>query len=243
MKVEVVGTSCTWFERLNTSFIIDDEILFDVPAGNYKQIIKSIDIFKLKWIFISHFHLDHIGDLKNITTRYIRERDKRGNLGKLKIYAPAGLAELLIKENELFFGSDDEKSMDILKSVIEFIDVYDGMEFEENGYKLKVFEMSHGGVLTFGLTFSDKNGKTVGFSADTNECLSLHKMLEMSDYAFVDMASIRPRVTHLCTDDFVKLSEKYKNCKMFPVHTSDECQKFAEDNGLNYLTDGQVLNL
>jgi hypothetical protein len=42
MKVFAVGTSCTWFKRNNTSFIIDDKILFDTPAGSYKDIIKQI---------------------------------------------------------------------------------------------------------------------------------------------------------------------------------------------------------
>ena len=41
MKVLAVGTGCTWFERNNTSFIIDDKILFDTPSGSYKDIIKS----------------------------------------------------------------------------------------------------------------------------------------------------------------------------------------------------------
>ena len=63
MKVTVVGTSCTWFKRNNTSFIIDDDIVFDTPDGAYKDIINYIDIFKIRCIIITHFHTDHFTDL------------------------------------------------------------------------------------------------------------------------------------------------------------------------------------
>ena len=52
MKVTAVGTSCTWYTRRNTSFILDDKMLFDISSGNYKEVIKSIDIFDLNAIFI-----------------------------------------------------------------------------------------------------------------------------------------------------------------------------------------------
>ena len=36
MKVNVMGTSCIWFTRNNTSFVIDEEMFLDVPEGSYK---------------------------------------------------------------------------------------------------------------------------------------------------------------------------------------------------------------
>lgn len=241
MKVEVVGTSCNWFSRHNTSFIIDDKILFDVPGGNYKQIIKSVDVLKLDWIFISHLHDDHVADLKIITTRFIRENYIRNK--KLKIYGPKGLAEFIVKVCGLFFGGDDELDFDLLKSKIEFVEIYDGMEFTEGKYNIKVKKMNHGRVECYGLIFEDKAGKVISFSADTLDCQSLHEMLEVSNYAFVDMAASKPSRSHLTNIEFVELEKKYKSCKMFPVHTNDECQEFAIKNKLNYLEDGQLLDL
>ena len=78
MKVFAVGTSCTWFTRNNTSFIIDDKILFDTPAGSYKDIITKIDILKLDAIFISHFHADHFGDFPVFATRFMRYSERVG---------------------------------------------------------------------------------------------------------------------------------------------------------------------
>ena len=37
MKLKVIGTSCTWFERNNTSFVIDKDIVF---GGEDKPIYR-----------------------------------------------------------------------------------------------------------------------------------------------------------------------------------------------------------
>ena len=135
MKVTVVGTSCSWFTRANTSFIIDDKILFDISAGNYKHIIKSIDIFNLDWIFISHLHDDHFFDFRVIATRFIREQKRYNRAEKLRVYCPSNTAETVVKINSLMNCAPDETSLEILRQSIDFIDLRDGMQFEENGYK------------------------------------------------------------------------------------------------------------
>ena len=243
MKVTVVGTSCSWFTRLNTSFILDDKILFDVSVGNYKHIIKYIDIFQLDWVFISHLHDDHFYDFKFLATRFIREQKYHKRKQKLKVYCPADTAQSLVNLNKIVKGAPDETSLETLTESIDFIDVYDGMEFEENGYKIKVYAMDHYGVETYGLSFTDKTGKTIAFSADTTICDNLRKMLSVSNEAFVEMSSSEPSKSHICMHDFVELEKEYPNCKMYPVHTCDKTQEFAEKNHMNYLHDGQILNL
>lgn len=242
MKVDVIGTGCSWFARNNTSFVIDDKILFDVPNGNYKQIIKRYNIYDIDSIFVTHWHNDHIGDLKMISTIYIRNQDKIEKGKKLKIYSAPGLDEYLIEYNRLTFSRKDELDINILRNVIEFIDVTDGKEFEEGGYKVKAYAVDHK-MPCFGYTFTDENGKTVAFSGDTIRCQNLETMLSKSDYALVDMAATYENPVHIHTDDFVKLTKEYPNCKMFPIHTSDPAQEFAIQNGLNYLNDGDLLEL
>lgn len=242
MKIKLVGTSCNWFSRLNTSFIIDDKILFDVPIGNYKTIIQNVDIFKLDWVFISHLHSDHFVDFNKIASQYVRAMLKNEPLPRLRVYAPKEMAKRIIQLQKIIGGGKEECSLKYLKKAIEFIDLKDQMEFEEGGYKMKVYKVVHGNLDTFGLTMTNKNGVTVGFSSDTIDCENLHKILENSNYAFVDMSSEKPWRTHLCYDEFVKLSKVYPSCKMFPVHTSDMAQELAEKNGLNFVKDGQVFN-
>ena len=136
-----------------------------------------------------------------------------------------------------------------MNDCIEFIDLEDGMKFEQNGYKVTALKMEHGAPETYGFIFEDKFGKIVGFSGDTAECENLHNILAKADFAFVEMAlskisnDIYAKKTHISTSEFVELTRKYPNCKMFPVHTTDETQKFAEENGLNSLHDGDLVCL
>ena len=237
MKVFAVGTSCTWFERNNTSFIIDDKILIDTPSGSYKDIVKRINIFDLESIIISHFHADHFGDFSVFATRFMRESEKKGRTRKLKIYGPKGILDKLIQLNTILCGAEDECDPEKFKKRIDFIELSDGDEFEVLNYKVGVYEVDHGKTACLGFVFENENGKTVGFSGDTKECDAVHKILKKSEVAFVDMAAPVPAKAHLDCKRFVELQSEYKNCEMLPIHTSDECLKFAIDAGLKVLND------
>ena len=237
MKVFAVGTSCTWFTRNNTSFIIDDRILFDTPAGSYKDIITKIDILKLDAIFISHFHADHFGDFPVFATRFMRYSERVGRTKNVKIYSQKGALDKLVAINTLLNGAQDECDKASLTKYIDFIEVSNGDEFEVSGYKVKAYEVDHGRAPCMGFTFEDKNGKVVGFTGDTKECDGLLKILETSNVAFVDMAAPVPAKAHLDCERFVELQKLYPNCEMLPIHTSDDTYKFAVDNGLKVLND------
>lgn len=242
MKVTFVGTSCTWYTRNNTSFILDDNMLFDVSAGNYKHIIKYIDIFNLNAIFISHWHFDHLGDLNIITTRFIRESERNGRTEKLRVYCKNGTAERIIAQNTLFLGSEDEKDIDLLKKYVDFIDIDDGFEFDESGYHIKVYRVDHGKVECFGFTFEDlSTHKVYAFSGDTRWCENLENMLSISNVAFVDMAAAKEFPSHLSVEKFIELSKKYSNCKMVPIHTSDQSLKLGQERGLEIPNDGDII--
>ena len=240
MKVTVIGTSCTWFTRKNTSYLIDDDIIFDMPEGSYKDIIKLMDIYKTRCVLLSHLHTDHALNLHALTTRHIRE--KTGRLEPLRIYSPKGTFDKLIALHEMFDSGEDECKKESYDGKVEFIDLYDGMTFEEGEYTITAYKMQHGKPETFGFVFQNKKGLVVGFSADTCICDNLHNILKRSNYAFVEMASIRPSDTHISAEEFSNLIKQYPNVKLYPVHTCDKCQQYAIDHGFNYLNDGDVLN-
>ena len=238
MKVFAVGTGCTWFERNNTSFILDDEILFDTPNGSYKTIIKLIDLFKLKGIFISHFHSDHFVDLHIIATRFMREN--HGRTEKLKVFGPKGTLDKLVEFNKAVISAPDECDKDSLQKQIDFIDVSNGDEFEFDGYKVKVYALDHGLAYSQGYTF-EKDGKVVAFTADTRDCENLRNMLQKSDVAFVDVAAMEEAKSHIDVKTYEKLIKTFPNCKMYAVHTSDKTLEYAKKNNLNALDDGDTI--
>ena len=65
----------------------------------------------------------------------------------------------------------------------------------------------------------------------------MHKILKKSDVAFVDMAAPVPAKAHLHCERFVELQDEYKNCKMYAIHTSDQCFEFGKKHGLDVLND------
>lgn len=243
MKLKIIGTSCTWFKRLNTSFVIDKDIVFDVPNGNYKMIANYTDISKLKCVIISHFHTDHFSDFRIIATLFMRHFNRYDRTEKLHVYAPKGIVGHMIDIAKLTYSGEDECDDSSLRKYIDFIELEDGYEFEEGDYKIKAYKMEHGAPETYGFTFTDLNGKVFAFSADTKMCDNLHKMLKNANFAFVEMSSTVPHKTHLSIDEFEELESEYKNAKFYPVHTCDKCQEYAIKNGMNYVNDGDELLL
>ncbi len=239
MKLTVIGTSCTWFDRKNTSFLIDENIVFDVPTGSYKDIMRLTTIKKISHVLITHFHGDHFGDLYIMLTRFARElKDLKT---KVKVFAPKGCLERIIKLNEAMSASKPECDPETYLKNIEFIDVFDGAQFDVGKYKVKAYKMSHGIAETYGYLFVQPDGTAVGFSSDTTICDNLEKLLASSNYALVEMASTNGHPGHISIAQFEELVKKYNDCKLYPVHTCDECQAYAKLGGLNVLEDGQIL--
>lgn len=246
MKVFAVGTGCTWFERNNTSFILDDTILFDTPNGSYKEIIKKLGITdfikNLKAIFLTHFHADHIFDMHVIATRFMRESERLGRKENLKIFCPKGTLDKIVEINRVICGSPDECDKVSLQKHIDFIEVSNGDKFEIGKYKVEVYAMDHGDVYCQGYTF-EENQNVIGFSADTKDCENLRKMLGNSNVAFVDMAALEPAKSHLDVERYMELEKEYKNCTMYAIHTSDETYEFGKNNSIKVLNDGDEINI
>lgn len=240
MKLTVMGTSCTWFERRNTSFVIDDNIVLDTPAGSYKFVVKNFDVTKIDTIFITHFHDDHFIESRIFTTSFMRNYRGR-RIGKLRVFGPKGIAQKIIDLNKFIIGSKDECSMEHTLKSIEFIEVENGKTYSVGKYDVQAFKVEHGEPLTFGYKFSEKGGKTVAFTGDTLYCENVEKMISESDVSFVDFTTMSPHISHMCKDDFLKIKKNYPNKIIYPVHTTDDVQKFVEENNLNPLHDGQVL--
>ena len=96
MKIDVVGSKCTWVKDLSTSYIINDEILFDVPQGSFKTLLNDYDLKKIKVVIISHFHSDHFGDIHLVLDVLSRTKQK------ITIIAPRTCKERLIEMFKIF---------------------------------------------------------------------------------------------------------------------------------------------
>ena len=98
----------TWAGDLTNCYIIQDEesketMVID-PAGDVDKIVEMLDILqaKLKYIYITHCHGDHIGGVKKLKERYggqiITERNSAENLlnPNINLTTYLGMGELTI---------------------------------------------------------------------------------------------------------------------------------------------------
>ena len=63
MKIQLIGTGTIPDVANSASVLINDHILFDMPNGNLKAMIRqNIDIMNIDTLIISHTHADHCFD-------------------------------------------------------------------------------------------------------------------------------------------------------------------------------------
>lgn len=234
MKVNVVGSMCTWVKELSTSFIINDEILFDTPQSSFKTLLVDYDLTKIKYIIISHFHSDHFADL-HLVLDYIFNHTKNN----LTIIAPKGCKERLFSMFKLFEVAYLQKSTD--ERVI-FIDCENNKIIKFENYKLKCFKMLHQELDAYGFTLEQEE-KIVGFSGDTAMCNNVRKILKKSQVAFVDSANLAVNNKHLCVGEVNELSKEFSNCKIYAVHLAPHSLAEIKNTSLVHPLQGEVIEI
>lgn len=234
MKIDVVGNMCTWTKELSTSFIINDEILFDTPQSSFKTLLNDYDLKKIKYIIISHFHSDHFGDL-HLVLDYIFNHTKNN----LTIIAPKGCKERLFEIFKIFEVSYFQKHTE---ERVSFIDCENNKIIKLGQYKIKCFKMLHKDLDAYGFTIENEN-KVVGFSGDSAMCNNIRKILKKSQVAFIDSANVAVDNKHLCTGEVNELCKEFADCKIYAVHLAPHSLAEAKYIGLNYAKQGEIVEI
>lgn len=103
LKIIVVGSGSIipTKKRFSSSILLETEnrkLLLDVGPGTLEKLGKSgVDVNEVERVLITHFHIDHVGDLPAMIKlrAYSRSGLKSKKLKKLHIYGPKGLVEFL----------------------------------------------------------------------------------------------------------------------------------------------------
>lgn len=212
MKIDVVGCHCTWMIDLSTSFIINDEIALDAPQGSFKTLLTKYDITKIKYIFITHFHSDHFMDT-HLLLDYLCHHCKNQ---RITIVAPKGCKERLF---EMFKVVEVSYLENYINEMVDFIECENNKKFVLDGYKIKVFKMTHQNLDAYGYTIEKDNVK-VGFTGDTCMCNNVYKIIKASKMVFIDASNVEPNHKHLSAQEVIDLSNEFKDTKIIPVHMS-----------------------
>ena len=229
MKVDIVGNCCTWTRQLCTSYIIDDEILFDAPSGSFKTLMHDYDLKKINYIIISHFHSDHFLELFIVFDYIFKCCPNK----KLTLIAPKGCQERL---DNLFRILEISYLTELVNRNVTFIDSENNKKVKLGQYSIQMFKMAHGELDAYGYVINN-----VGFTGDTSMCNNVRKILKKSSACFIDTAAVAINNKHMAVGEVIALQDEFSSCKLYPMHLSEMSMQELDYLGKRHLSQGETV--
>lgn len=244
MKIQLIGTGTIPDMTNSASVLINDHILFDVPNGNLKAMIrKNIDILKIDTVIISHTHADHCFDMPFLLW-YKEDYQKESKRLSTKIITDKITQNTIENLIDLSYFNSAKNAKK------EFIDAEEVNNIEKICDDLQIFnepiEHEH---LTIkyanGYIIKDKN-ISIGLTGDSTFCEGLKNIASKVNYLISDMTLEIGDESHMGINNILELLKEYPNLKIIPIHmhdkTREEAIKLDIDN-LIILQDGDILKL
>jgi len=210
--------------------IEEDYIIVDAGDGTLRDLISlKIDFQKIKGIFLTHGHYDHMAGLYALLGHFrVIERKC-----PINIYFPKGCKEA----QQIIFAF--QESYDDFSFKIQTYKVKGGDEVKIKDLKVKIYQMRHYAAVgvnrilhpdvAVGYRFIHQ-GKTVAISGDTGICSGLIELVEGADVAYIDSTLKEEEATdiilnnlHLSqkkAEEIGKLAKKY-----IPIHLQEDKEK------------------
>ncbi|SET88076.1 ribonuclease Z [Salinibacillus kushneri] len=118
--------------------------LFDCGESTQHQILHThIKPRKIEKIFITHLHGDHIFGLPGL----LGSRSFQGGVAPVEIYGPPGIKEFVTTSLKI--------SQTRLKYKIHFIEIEEGVLFEDDQFKVQTTKLDHG-IPSYGYRIEEK---------------------------------------------------------------------------------------
>lgn len=225
MKVRVIGSGSMWNAYNSASYMIDEDILVDMPNGMCKYLFRQkINPMFINYVLITHFHGDHFFDIP-----FYLLLKSRANNRIVNIYCYKKGKKKIEKLSKLAFPNSIENIQNSIS--LNYID--DEMFLVKN-YKVQRVLVDHGRLKpAYGYIF-DSDSKKVGFTGDTSYCDAVEYMASVCNYLFCDCMFIKGTNKHMGIDNLTRLTEKYPKCKFIVNHmediTRDELKKIKLKN-------------
>ncbi len=172
MRIKVLGCSGAEFPGHNPpGFLLDEEILFD--AGSLTNVLDKNAQAKIKDIFITHAHLDHIRGISFLADNIIvAKRRQRVNI----ISIPSVIKT--IKRNLLNDSLWPDFTMipDYENAVLRYRELKSGKSMRINDYKITAYMVTHS-VPAVGYLIEDAKNKRFFYTGDTGPTDSTWKKI------------------------------------------------------------------
>lgn len=162
VKIKVLGCSGAEFPGHNTpGFLLDDKILFD--AGSLTNVLDGKKQWKIRNIFITHAHLDHIKGIPFLADNLIIKNKKH----KVNIISIPPVIKT-IKENLLngYIWPDFTIIPDPKNGILKFVKLPDSKSIKIGDYSITPYKVNHS-VPAAGYLVEGRNKKRFFYTGDT----------------------------------------------------------------------------
>ena len=222
MKITFLGTN-GWYDTLTGNTICtlieteNEYVILDAGNGLYK-IDKYICFEKPIYIFLSHFHLDHVIGLHILGKFNFRQG--------IKIFGPKGIEKMF----ETLINKPFTSPYRGLRTPVEIRDIESGNNKKPYFMKKKLL-MKHSDRC-LGYRFELDN-KIVAYCTDTGLCENLYMLAENADLLIAE-CSLRPghidnKWGHLSPQSAAGIAKKAKAKKMVLTHFDASAYKNKKD--------------
>ncbi|RMF56222.1 MAG: MBL fold metallo-hydrolase [Calditrichaeota bacterium] len=188
-----------------------ENILIDIGAGSLRRMaIEGIDVNSIHYIFVTHFHPDHVSDLIPFLFALHNARNEQGQL--LRVWGPPGLFRF-IQSMERAYGKWVQYSTDMVK----FYEMKRRL-LDFPGFRLIWNKVIHTQE-SVGLRFEVAN-HVVAFSGDSGYCQELIRLCKEADIAVLECSHADEFAVkgHLSPSLAAKIAEEAAVKKLILTH-------------------------
>jgi ribonuclease BN (tRNA processing enzyme) len=255
MRIKVLGCSGAEYPGSNSpAFLLDDEILFD--AGTITSVLGEKQQMRIRKIFVTHAHLDHIRGIPSLADNIVMARERRC----VTIYSISSVVTTIRKN--LFNGvvwPDFTVIPHPDDAILRLVKVREGRPVRNGKYTVTPYRVSHT-VPSVGFLVEDAKARRFFYTGDTGptpgtwEKIGKRKIhCLIIDVSFPDvLEELAIRTGHLTPRLLrVELSKMVlPPDRVFITHTKPRYRKAIEGeirkmkiDGMRLLRDGETIRV
>jgi len=175
-------------ERLWSSLLLDEKILFSLPPTAISQLYRlGKDPSAIDHIFISHRHADHFFGLPFLIVLY-RYRYTRDT--PLYIIGPKGIEEATVELCHAAWPNLEWEDLTQRVS-ISFVEINGEREYRAGAIVFNAVKMEHFGMDSYGYRFTYR-GREIAFTGDTEAGPHLDRLLAGADIVITELTYAVP---------------------------------------------------